>query len=124
MWVRFPPGTVSVTFREGDSRSPLQGFVYVARLPSAPFPPGTVCLIWRAVAAKQSGLFPAVAVSVAGERGREVRSKIDVLCDVFDVGVHQRFLVMLLRDEHVERWDDEECEDRPNRHSADEHETD
>src|SRR5947207_3105383 len=60
MWVRFPPGTqLRVALCERDSlgmcvtrtsidslspeSSPLRGFVDVARLPSAPFPPGTIC---------------------------------------------------------------------------------
>jgi hypothetical protein len=58
MWVRFPPGTVCVILRVLDSLglgrtsalglirsvplAHLSGFVYVARLPSAPFPLGTL----------------------------------------------------------------------------------
>ena len=72
---------------------------------------------------KGSGLFPAVAVSVASQCRLEIRRNIDIF-SAFKIRIHQRFLVMRLGDEHVKRRDNEEREDRADRHSADEHETD
>src|SRR6266480_2160264 len=52
-----------------------------------------------------------------------LRRKTDIFCRfLFRLG--QRFLVVLFGDEDVERRHDEQCEDRSDRHSADECQTD
>ena len=51
--------------------------------------------------------FPTVAVPVWRESRRHFRREIDILGRVVPADVHQRFFVMLFRDEHVERRDDE-----------------
>ena len=50
--------------------------------------------------------------------------EIDIFRRVVPADIHQRFFVMLFREEHVERWNDEQREDCSDGQSADENETD
>src|SRR5437588_10887975 len=75
---------------------------------------------WRA----RSFVFPAVAVAVAVSRQRRFGNKIDIFGRAFQFHIHQRLLMVLFGDEHVERRHDEQCEDGSDRHSTNEHETD
>ena len=57
---------------------------------------------WEAVA---SSLFlPPVAVPVCCQGRRHLRRKVCVFGRVFPADVHQRFFVVRLCDQHVERW--------------------
>src|SRR5882762_6250299 len=71
-----------------------------------------------------SSLLPGVAVSVWHERRLQFRRKIDIFRCVFPADIHQRFFMMLFRDQHVERRNDKEREDRSDSHATDKHETD
>src|SRR5437773_1276288 len=71
-----------------------------------------------------SGFLPTIAVVVWCKRWRVLRRKIDIFGDALQVRLHQRFFVMLFRDEHVKRWNNEQSENRSDCHSADEHKTD
>ena len=68
-------------------------------------------------------LFPAVTVAVARECGLGFWRKID-LVGVVNLRIHQRFLVVFSGKQHVERRNDEQREDCPDSHAADENETD
>ena len=67
-----------------------------------------------------SGLFPAVAVPVA------CQGKLWCKLSLFRLFLNVRdgFLVMLFGDEHVERWNNEQSEDRSDRHASDQDQTD
>src|SRR6266487_4565732 len=71
-----------------------------------------------------SSLLPAVAVAVRHERRLEFRRQIDIFRCAFPADIHQRFFMMLFRDQHVERRNNKEREDRPDSHPTDEDETD
>src|SRR5213592_541159 len=76
-----------------------------------------------AISSAELSLFPAVAIVIWRERRRVLRNKIDTFCGRFFFSFGQRFFVMLLGNEHVERRNDKESEDRSDRHAADEHKT-
>src|SRR5206468_12377120 len=69
-----------------------------------------------------SRLLPPVTVSIWRKRRRHFRRKIEIF-GVVNVRVHQRFLVMLFGEQHVERRNDEQREDGTNAHPANENET-
>src|SRR6266404_2337383 len=71
-----------------------------------------------------SRFLPAIAVAIWRQRWRVLRRKIDIFGETLQFRVHQRCLVMFLRDEHVERRNDKQGEDCSNRHSTNEHQTD
>jgi hypothetical protein len=66
-----------------------------------------------------SGLFPAVAVPVVCQGKLRCRLSLFRLF----LNVRDGFLVMLFRDEHVERWNYEQSEDRSNGHAANQDKT-
>ena len=68
--------------------------------------------------------FPSVAVPVRRQGGRHFRREVDVFRRVVPTDIHQGFFMMLSREEHVERRNDEQREDGPYGHPADENETD
>src|SRR5881227_4482987 len=72
----------------------------------------------------KSRLFPAVAVPIRRERRFHFRRKICLFAFTFPACVHERFFVMLFRDEHVERWHNEQRENRSDSHSANKDKTD
>src|SRR6266853_368391 len=71
-----------------------------------------------------SRLLPAVSVAIRCESWRHFGHKIDFFGRIVPADVHKRFSVMLLRDEHVERWNNEQGKDRADGHATNEHETD
>src|SRR6266478_9233645 len=71
-----------------------------------------------------SRLLPAVSVAIRRESWRHFGHKIYVFGRIVPADVHKRFSVMFLRDEHVERWNNEQGKDRADGHAANENETD
>jgi len=73
-----------------------------------------------------SALFPAVpvAVSIRRESGCIFGNKIDIFARRFFFGFAQRFFVVLLGNEHVKRWHDEQRENGSDGHATDEDKTD